>query len=51
MPLRLGMIRSNKTGTARNTMLLGKDSHVEVAPYDDVRALFDDIEIKKSPLP
>ena len=38
-------------GAARNTMLLGRESHVEVAPYDDVRALFDGIEIKKSPLP
>jgi para-nitrobenzyl esterase len=38
-------------GTERNTMLLGKDSRVEAAPYDDVRAIWETVTVKKSPLP
>jgi len=38
-------------GKERTTMLLGKDSHVEAAPYEDVRALWETVTIKKSPMP
>ncbi len=38
-------------GTERNTMLLGKDSRVEAAPYDDVRAIWSTVTVKKSPMP